>query len=442
MITKNKNFKMEPIVRYILSVLLRGEEWADKIAYAEKPDEKALVTIKASDFFDDAVYLARASMPQFPLAEWYGTPILFGVPKEEIIQGKLFIHADIIASSFFLMSRYEELILPENHDEHGRFTGQGSLPGKAGILERPIVDEYGKHLRKILLSIGIKIKEPEVRGMVYLTHDVDVPWKRWNFFSAVRNCIGYTRREKRIILWPLRNFFGDYTQNPFDTFDWIFQMDNIAKKALDPFCEDIYFIIGTSVSDKWTENYIKDKKAVLLIKRLKAQASHIGLHLSYDTGKTSDKRRMQQEKKQLEALLGKSVTKNRNHYLLSLGLTGFRNLISIGITDDYTMGYADLVGFRLGTAQCIRWIDPERMELTNLKLHPLIVMEGTLSGPQYMNLGKEKCIEKIRELYKTCQSVKGDFSMLLHNSILFSREYGWLKDVYWELIQMLEKVED
>ena len=69
-------------------------------------------------------------------------------------------------------------------------------------------------------------------------------------------------------------------------------------------------------------------------------------------------------------------------------------------------------------------------------------MEGTLSGPQYMNLGKEKCIEKIRELYKTCQSVKGDFSMLLHNSILFSREYGWLKDVYWELIQMLEKVED
>ena len=107
---------MEPIVRYILSVLLRGEEWADKIAYAEKPDEKALVTIKASDFFDDAVYLARASMPQFPLAEWYGTPILFGVPKEEIIQGKLFIHADIIASSFFLMSRYEELILPENHE--------------------------------------------------------------------------------------------------------------------------------------------------------------------------------------------------------------------------------------------------------------------------------------------------------------------------------------
>ena len=73
------------------------------------------------------------------------------------------------------MSRYEELVNINNKDIHGRFTGMGSLPGRAGFLERPVIDEYGKCLREILRITGITIKKPETLGRVYLTHDVDVP---------------------------------------------------------------------------------------------------------------------------------------------------------------------------------------------------------------------------------------------------------------------------
>ena len=33
-------------------------------------------------------------------------------------------------------------------------------------------------------------------------------------------------------------------------------------------------------------------------------------------------------------------------------------MIRAGITDDFTMGYADIAGFRLGTCRSVRWINP------------------------------------------------------------------------------------
>jgi len=434
------NPKLEPIIRYILSILIRGdEELAGKIAYAKTQDLTALVTIQASDFFDEAVYLTKRSRPQLPLKVWHRIPLLFGEPWEEVREGRLIIHADIIASAFFLMSRYEELIVTENRDLHGRFMGKGSLPGRAGFLERPVVDEYGKQIRKLLRGFGMKAAEPEQQGKIYLTHDVDVPWKKWSFISALRNCIGYTRQKHQLEIWPVQNYFGNYSHNPFDTFDWIIGQDAIAKEAWGEFCEDIYFIIGASVPDKYTESYIKDNKSKLLIEKLKAKARHIGLHISYTAGRAFDREQIQKEKTTLEEVLGRPVGKSRNHYLLSPEPKALRDLTALGITDDYTMGYADRVGFRLGTAQCICWIDPERLELTQLRLHPLIIMDSSLAEKQYMGLGKQDCIAYVRELYQLCRSVKGDFCTLFHNSIFLPGPYGWVKEVYQDLIQMLKR---
>lgn len=436
------NSRLEPIIRYIISVLLREDKQAGRIAYSKMMDTTALVTIWASDFFDEDVYLTEKSMPKEPLAEWHGIPLLFGEPREEIIDGHLIVHADIIASAFFLMSRYEELVAKGNRDSHGRFMGAGSLPGRAGFLERAIIDEYGKELRDILRDLGLNVAEPYETGKVYLTHDVDLPWKTWSFLSAVRNCLGYARRERCPVLWPLQNYFGDYSHNPFDTFDWIFEQNASAKGVLGDRCQDIYFVIGAPKPDSQTESYIGDEKAEALLDRLKKQADCIGLHISYDAGKNSSIEKIRKEKELLESKLGMEVRANRNHYLLSVEPSSFRSLISVGIKEDYTMGYADKVGFRLGTAQCVRWIDAIQMELTDLCLHPLIVMDGTLAESQYMGLGRGESIEKIRELYEICRVAKGDFCVLFHNSIFLPGAYFWMKEVYLELIEMLKADND
>ena len=431
------NSKIEPIIRYIFSLLLGGEGWEGKIAYARRVDETALITIQASDFFDEGIYLTERSLPSLPLVQWHGIPLLFGESKEEMIDGHMIIHADIIASSYFLISRYEELVTTGNRDSHGRFMGRGSLLGRAGFLERPVIDEYGKVLRDILRRIGFDIGRTKRAGKVYLTHDVDIPWKKWGFISALRNCAGYTRQERRPVLWPLRNFLGDYSCNPFDTFECIFELDTMAKKSLGDRCKDIYFVIAACKPDSYTENYIRDKKAEAFIERLKRQTDHIGLHISYEGGKTSDEELIRKEKRLLESKLKREVRINRNHYLLTKTPASFRSLISIGISDDYTMGYADRVGFRLGTAQCVRWIDAENVRLTELHLHPLIIMDSSFAEEQYMGLKKQEAIEKIREIYRKCQIVDGDFSVLFHNSMFMPGPYFWVGDVYQDLINML-----
>lgn len=79
---------------------------------------------------------------------------------------------DIIASIFFMISRWEEVAVKER-DDHGRFPGHLSLAVKNEFIKRPIVDEYIQLLKLMIrkLDPGVVIKEhsPEVA----ITSDID-----------------------------------------------------------------------------------------------------------------------------------------------------------------------------------------------------------------------------------------------------------------------------
>ncbi|MCL1867619.1 MAG: hypothetical protein FWF72_01540, partial [Paludibacter sp.] len=99
----------------------------------ENEFEKYKIVIKKSDFFNKTVFLTKSSAPSFPLKMWENIPLLFGEPTVEKRGKTIILNADIIASSFFLLSRYEELI-NKTRDEHGRFSGKKSLPFRADFL--------------------------------------------------------------------------------------------------------------------------------------------------------------------------------------------------------------------------------------------------------------------------------------------------------------------
>jgi hypothetical protein len=88
------------------------------------------------------------------------------------------------------------------------------------------------------------------------------------------------------------------------------------------------------------------------------------------------------------------------------------------ITDDFTMGYADVVGFRLGTCRPVRWFDPVAMRLTNLTLHPMTVMECTLDRPNYMNLNYEQARSTCFALLAQVRKHHGEAVLLWHNTQL------------------------
>ena len=169
------------VLHYIIRFLIGDDmpsELTEMIGYTNDPNRFAnyKVVIIPSGFFNERIYGTKSSLPQLPLQEIQGVPLLFGSPKEERIGNTWVIHADIIASTFFLITRYEEMIRRNIRDEHGRFLGKESLPYKAGFIRRPIVDEYRLLLHRWLCQAQICI--PDIKTQIrkiYLTHDVDSP---------------------------------------------------------------------------------------------------------------------------------------------------------------------------------------------------------------------------------------------------------------------------
>ena len=128
----------------------------EAIGYTDDPEQMKLypIVIIPSGFFKMDVYGTEESMPTLPLKTWRGIPLLFGEPREEWSAdgSQLIIHADLLASTYFLISRYEEMYRRSERDSYGRFPGKSSLPYRAGFLHRPIIDEYGEALRRASLS--------------------------------------------------------------------------------------------------------------------------------------------------------------------------------------------------------------------------------------------------------------------------------------------------
>ena len=125
---------------------------------------------------------------------------------------------------------------------------------------------------------------------------------------------------------------------------------------------------------------------------------------------------------------------HRSHYL-NCSIENMRKLVALGITDDYTMGFADQAGFRLQTSRAVLWIDPERMQLTELVLHPLIIMDVTLSSKNYMALDQVEATYVCQQLIDKVRMHNGDLCLLWHNTSINQTDYH--KSLYPELLLSL-----
>ena len=110
-------------------------------------------------------------------------------------------------------------------------------------------------------------------------------------------------------------------------------------------------------------------------------------------------------------------------------------MVKAGYTDDFTMGFADEAGFRLQTTRAVRWIDPASYRLTNLTLHPLTVMDCTLSNDNYMNLTEEEAYFLCERLIEKVRLHHGDLCLLWHNSIINNETYH--RSLYSKILSLI-----
>lgn len=431
---------MDKTIRYIIGFLLGKEEdentdWHAWVGYTDKKKEFAnyKVVIIPSNFFADNIYGNKKSRARYPFDYLGTTPILFGSKLIEKVKDTIVVHADIIASSFYLLSRYEETVRLKRRDEHGRFIGKKSLAYKAGFLNRPIVDEYGQLLREWLQDAGVALSDPP-KGIqkIYLTHDVDAPFFNRSWRNVVRQLTKGDMPQKLI-----KEKFGKLTDDKYYTFPWIFETNqSLVDRLGADRVETILFFKGGGL-DKFDKPVydLKSKDMAHLFALCKDYNVRIGLHTSYQAG--GNLALILEEKSRLEDAIGEEVTINRNHYLASRAPEDFHRLIKAGIKEDFTMGYADAAGFRLGTSRAVRWIDPAIKNVSSLVLHPLLIMDCTLSVEKYMNLSHEEAKRYAECLLEAVEANGGEAVLLWHNTAFSALDTTYNKALYTEILTKL-----
>lgn len=432
---------MEHFIEYIIQFLLgeQNQHLISEVAYIEK--SSAAVVIIPSEFFSDNVYMTQSSMPKLPLKEIEGIPLLFGSEEITRKERQIVISADIIASTFFLISRYEECVNRTNRDRYGRMIGTKSLPYRAGFLMRPVVDEYGKLLRKWLRETGIHVEEPSAGYKhIYLTHDVDQIWQVRSLYCAFKTFAKRFVLCKKDMFESLKLWFAYEKYDEIYTFPWLAEVDErtidyLGKEQ----CTIIYFMKGGGKSEFDTPYFKYIFRLKKLMRFLLASGATIGLHASFSAGKVPEK--IIREKKNLEKISGEKIVWNRNHYLFSKNPEDMNFLISAGITDDFTMGYADTVGFRLGTCKTVKWINPFSKEVTSLTLHPLTIMEHTFSE-EYMDLNEDTAESVIKEMLSITREFCGEVVVLWHNSTVTASKETYQRRLYEKTLEALKKLAD
>lgn len=316
------------------------------------------------------------------------------------------IHTDIIYNTFFFISRAEEVINPQR-DEHGRFLAKHSILGVNNRLMIPTVDEYARMLMKLL---DLPLPTPSF-SQIYLTHDVDTI----AHYRHLRGAIGgIVRGEWRKVMASLKDIHHD----PAFTFSWLISQDKKVKGA-----ECIYFVKDTEGKGYDYPQYKLDGKDFETAEQLiENSGAQIGWHGSYYGGDKANR------------LLGDKAGLHRSHYL-RCSIDQMQRLAEVGVTDDFTMMFPDQVGFRLQTTRPVRWINPKTMQLTDLVLHPLTVMDCTLSNTNYMNLNEDEAYFECQRLFEKIHQNAGEIVFLWHNTTPTGNTYH--HSLYPKLLAML-----
>ena len=419
----------------------------EAIGYTDDPEQMKLypIVIIPSGFFKMDVYGTKESMPTLPLKTWRGIPLLFGEPREEWSAdgSQLIIHADLLASTYFLISRYEEMYRRSERDSYGRFPGKSSLPYRAGFLHRPIIDEYGEALRQILLETGIaerhnlRLEErPKTFSRVNLTHDLSRPYNYRGWRSFLRAWL----KQKKSPLEAARLSFSADVEDDYFTFPKFLKWDRNTCDSLGRDRSDIFLFIRMPSRHPLDKPYYS-LHSLYLRRILSIAAKHkvlLALQCSYAAGHQSEliiKERHQFEKafrQRPRGLRHNKLTSCEPEDLLQAYVSGFRN--------DYSMGYADVVGFRLGTCRPVKFINPNTRLLTELILHPLVLRDLTLSDQRYMALEQNEAERIAHDLIRTTARYNGELTLLWHNDLLSQKTHPWHSVLYRSMLRLIEEL--
>ncbi len=323
---------------------------------------------------------------------------------------------DVFATIFLLVTRYEEYVVdPSLLDNHNRFSAKVSIAQKYNFLQKPIVNQWVMLINKHLNDLFPELKTTLPTYRFQPTFDIDMPWK-YKHKGFLRTLGGFVKDLGNGNWEELKNraniLRGVKNDDDF-TFDFIFDLHKHSD------LQPIFFLLLGDHAEFDKNPNVRSQAYKALIRVISSNYK-VGLHPSYRSN--SGIHILKKEKERFESLTNTPLSKSRQHFLKLRFPETYHNLLSLGIKQDYSMGYADNIGFRASIATPFRWFDLSINEVTDLWIHPFEVMDVTLRD--YLKWTPDEAFERVIALIKEIKSVGGTFISLWHNSS-FSETEGW-----------------
>ena len=332
-----------------------------------------------------------------------------------ITDKKVTINFDIVASTFYFLSGWNEKVSGKR-DEIGRISYKEGIIHQLGISGIPVVNYYFKILNSAIEEYkGGCEKLPLWNGgkfAVVISHDIDACLSGWlegskselkklNFFSI-----------PRLIF---KRFFQQDVWFNFQEIEKIVQ----KFKATSTY----YFMVEKGKIGKLKNADYKISREDIRreIKCLIEAGNEIGVHGSFGTDVSAD-----MLKKEITKLnLGK-IDGNRFHFLMFDPIKTVTVLENSELKYDSTLGFAETIGFRRGSCFPFYLYNFQNNTISNVLEIPLIVMDASLAGQNYMNLNPKRAFLAIKPIIDEVLKFEGVFSILWHNTFFSQYKYtGW-----------------
>ena len=316
---------------------------------------------------------------------------------------------DVLASIFYVLSRYEEY-LKHVKDEHGRFPASASLQLRYGWMEKCICDRWAE-----LILAKLKVV-PDRSVQLVPSFDIDNTFAyklksgRRKILSILRDCVNWeTQRISE------RRKVSKGAQDPYDTFA---QICTIAKSHG---LTRVFWLVAP-IGPKDRNISIANAEHQKLILEMERFVS-VGLHPGYASNGSYEQ--ILNEKRALEGVLGRPLDHSRQHFLRFRLPETYRVLEKCGFRHEYSMGYAECLGFRNGTGRAFPWFDLNENRISELIVHPFAYMDGTLN--EYLHLSISESKARITALYDEMSIFGGDFVFIWHNETIgnYQKWKGW-----------------
>ncbi len=331
---------------------------------------------------------------------------------------------DIFAASFYLITRYEEY-LPHEKDMYGRYAHENSLAYQEGFLNLPLINtwinSFADKLKKKFPTLHFQLSTFNFIP----TYDIDIAFS-YRHKGLIRNLGGFVKSpsvERMKVLAGL-------AKDPFDCYDWLKELHE--KKQLQP----VYFFLVAEKNGEYDKNILPQKDVLWKLIRKHANKFTVGLHPSWQSG--DEPALLKTEKEQLEDMSEQAITRSRQHYIRFNLPEGYQRLTAAGISDDYSMGYGSINGFRASVASSFYWYNLQKDENTILRIHPFCFMDANSFYEQQQNT--QQTLDEMLHYLSVCKAVNGTLISIMHNNFLgTAKEFEGWKEMYEQFITQVQQ---